>query len=147
MARTTTRSEGSDPELSISPEKAFFILVRAREFEAETEPSGLEEGSNPADDREVAVLEEPEEDGPAQELQTALEDLNEDELVDVLALTWLGRGDYDVSEWEAARAAAAGQRDPHIPLYLVRTPLFSDYLEEGLGLLGHDLDEFERAHL
>jgi hypothetical protein len=133
-------------ELSIDPEKAFYILMKAREFEEKTEASDLEEGSNPTDDKDVAVLEDNPEDATEEELTSALEALNEDEQLDLIALTWVGRGDFSIDEWDAAREQAQNVTHKHTPLYLKATPLFSDYLEDGLSQAGFDLDEFERKH-
>lgn len=135
-----------NPELSIDPEKAFYILVKAREFDEKTESAGLEAGSNPTDDKDVAVLEDNPDDAVEEELMSALEALNEDQQIDLVVLTWIGRGDFSIAEWDAARTEARDMSHKHIPLYLAQTPLFSDYLEEGLALAGHDLDEFERKH-
>lgn len=132
--------------LSVDPEKAFYILMKAREFEEKTEASGLEEGSNPVDDKAVSVLEDNAEDATEEELVSALSSLNEDEQLDMVALTWIGRGDFSIDEWDAARAEARAVTDKHIDLYLSGMPLFSDYLEEGLQQAGYDLDEFERKH-
>ena len=43
--------------LTISAEKAFFIIVKAREFDWKVALSDPETGSNPSDDKEVDVLE------------------------------------------------------------------------------------------
>ena len=133
-------------ELSIDLEKAFYILMKAREFDEKTESAGLESGSNPTDDKDVAVLEDNLDDATQEELMAALEGLNDDEKIELIALTWIGRGDFSVKEWATARKEAIEMSHKHIPLYLAQTPLFSDYLEEGLALAGHDLDEFERKH-
>ncbi len=135
------------PELSIDPEKVVFIAMKAREFEAKTEAAGLEEGSNPSDDREVAVLEDNPDDATGEELAAALENLNEDEQFDLLALTWIGRGEFDVGDWLKARRRARALTHKHIPRYLMETPLFSEYLEEGLSLMGRDLGQIERKRL
>lgn len=133
-------------QLSISPEKAFYILVKAREFEEKTETADMEEGSNAADDRAVAILEDNPEDATEEELRAALDSLNEDEQLDMMALTWIGRGDFSIEDWGAAREEARAMSDRHISSYLAGDPLFSDYLEEGLSLAGFNLDEFERKH-
>ncbi|PQA89389.1 DUF3775 domain-containing protein [Hyphococcus luteus] len=133
-------------DLTINLEKAFYILMKAREFDEKTEASGMEEGSNPSDDKDVAILEDSPGDATQEELTSALEALNEDEKLDIIALTWIGRGDFTIGEWATVRKRAAEMTDKHIPLYLLETPLFSDYLEEGLSQAGFDLDEFEREH-
>jgi hypothetical protein len=131
--------------LTISPEKAFFIIVKAREFDEQVAPSDLDSGSNPADDREVDVLEEHADNPVVQELQAAIARLNIDEQLDLLALTWFGRGDFDT--FAEARQEAEGLEDVHAARYLIGTPLLGDYLEEGLSSLGISLEDFELNRL
>ena len=138
--------KGDYPELSIDPEKAFYIVMKAREFEEKTESSGLEEGSNPTDDKDVAILEDSADDATEEELAAALHGLSDDEKLDVLVLTRIGRGDFTMEEWDEAREEARGTVDKNFTRYLIGTPLFSDYLEEGLALTGHDFDEFAQEH-
>lgn len=128
-------------ELTTSTEKIAFILVKAREFDEKVAPSGLDRGSNPADDSEKLILEAYRGDPTLAELEGALGSLNEDEQLDLVALAWLGRGDFET--FEDARDEAAGVRNRHISDYLIGTPQLGDYLEEGLAQLGVSLDEFE----
>ena len=77
--------------LAIPLDKLAFIIVKARQYDAEVPTTDPAPGSNPADDGERAVLEE----GPAnptlQELAGAIDSLSELERVELLALVWLGR--------------------------------------------------------
>jgi hypothetical protein len=132
-------------QLTISPEQAFYIIVKAREFDEQVESTDPDSGSNPADDREVDVLEEDADDPIQQELEEALDALNVDEQLDLLALTWLGRGEY--SSFAEAREEASDMRDKHITDYLIGTPKLGDFLEEGLAQLGLSLEDFERDRL
>jgi hypothetical protein len=132
-------------ELTISQEKAFYIIVKAREFDEQVAPTDPESGSNPADDREVDVLEEEADDPVEQELEAALGNLNVDEQLDLMALTWLGRGDF--TSFDEARKEAEEMRDKHIVSYLMGTPKLGDYLEEGLTQLGYSLEDFEKNRL
>lgn len=133
--------------LTINPIKACYIIIKAREFDAKVESDELEEGSNPSDDKDVGILEDQPDDPTQQELIDALEGLNQDELLDLVALTWIGRGDFTAEEWSAARAQANAMRDKHIPSYLVETPLLSDYLKEGLSAMGYSCETVEAEHL
>jgi hypothetical protein len=135
------------PRPAIRPERAFYILVKAREFDAKEEMSDPNSGSNPSDDKDVDVLEDSGNDPTFEELMGALDELNIDEQLDLLAAMWIGRGDFGADEWSRARGEAAAVADKHIPLYLVETPLLSDYLEEGLTGLGYSFEELERNHL
>jgi Protein of unknown function (DUF3775) len=53
---------------------------------------------------------------------------------------WLGRGEFDVSEWEAAMNEARERWTHRTAEYLTGTPLVADYLLEGLSLLGHSCE-------
>jgi hypothetical protein len=132
-------------QLTISPETAFYIIVKAREFDEKVPPTDPDSGSNPADDREVDVLEEGSDDTVEEELEAALGALNIDEQLDLMALTWLGRGDF--TSFAEARQEADDMRDKHIAIYLKGTPKLGDYLEEGLAQLGHSLEDFEKNRL
>jgi hypothetical protein len=140
------RTENNEAgELTISAEKAFYIIVKAREFDEEVAPTDPDTGSNPTDDSGVDVLEGDGDNPTLQELEGALATLNIDEQLDLLALTWLGRGDFP--SFEQARQQAEDVRDKHIPSYLIGTPKFGDYLEEGLARLGVSLEGFELNRL
>lgn len=130
-----------DIELRISPDTAFFILEKAREFDEKTAPTNPGDGSNPADDRNVDVLESFRDDPTCEELVSAIRALNDDAQVDLVALMWLGRGDFSPDEWDDCRQLARERRATPTAHYLAGTPLVSDYLEEGLALLGHTMDE------
>jgi len=137
--------EETSDQLTISLKQAFFIIVKAREFDEQVESTDPDSGSNPADDREVDVLEEGADNPVQQELEEALDALNVDEQLDLIALTWLGRGEY--SSFAEASEEASDMRDKHIPEYLIGTPKLGDFLEEGLAQLGYSLEDFERDRL
>lgn len=127
----------------ISLDKVCFIIYKAREFDVKIPPVETEEGSNATDDQMRAVIEDYPDDPTFEELEGALADLNRDEMIEVIALVWLGRGDYDASEWDTAVAEAADRFTSHPVRYLVGMPLLGDYLEEGLAALGFSCQEFE----
>ena len=97
--------------LSIDPDKVGYIILKAREFDEKVEPEELERGSNPSDDQSIEILEDYADDPTYQELMAALENLNEDEMVELLALTWLGRGDFSREEWKVALRQAREARN------------------------------------
>ena len=73
---------------------------------------------------------------PSRKFAGSCESLNEDETVELLALVWIGEGDYDVEEWEDALADARDNPDERRPEALLSIPLLGDYLDEGLAELG-----------
>jgi Protein of unknown function (DUF3775) len=104
--------------LSISPKKVCYIIFKARQFEAKDIVADPESGYNPADDRMVDVLEDHGDDPVYEELMAFIGALDEDEQVDLIALTWLGRGDASIDEWEnfAARPRALATSAP-LPIF------------------------------
>ena len=93
-------------------------------------------GSNPADDAMIAVLEDHRDDPVVQELVAVIKSMSVDEQIDLVALTWLGRGDGEVEDWSELRAEAARAHNRHTAGYLLGIPLLADYLEEAASLFG-----------
>jgi len=140
--------EEQDPvELNISTEKVCYIIVKAREFDAKVEPVEPDPGSNPSDDGERAILEDFADDPTLAELREAIVDLNDDEVVDLIAIAWVGRGDFDRGDFDGARTLAQERHRPDSSPYLLGIPTLGDFLEEGLAELGYSCDETELAHL
>jgi len=100
-------------------------------------------GSNPSDDADRGVLEDSADNPTYQELVDAINSLSELERIELLALTWLDRGDYSKEEWRDAVEEARRIHDEKETDYLIGTPLLADYLEEGLSQLGYSLEDFE----
>jgi hypothetical protein len=98
--------------LKIPLEKLAYIIIKAREYDAEVPPVDEQSGSNPSDDADRDVLEESPENPTYQELLDAINGLSELERIELLALTWLGRGDYGKEEWRDALREAMTKRKP-----------------------------------
>ena len=132
--------------LVIPLETLGFIIAKAREFDAEVpvDPDAAD-GSDPADDDERQVLLDTPENPTEQELRDAIDGLGVLERQEVLALMWLGRGDYDAESWPEALRQAGDTTNQNLTDYLVGTPLLGDYLEEGASALGLSLEDFERG--
>lgn len=122
--------------LAVPIDTLAFIIEKAREFDVQVEVDDPEPGSNPADDKELAILEATP-DNPAEiELTATLVNLNDDELTELLALLWVGRGDFDKESWGDAVRQARAAKNKRIVRYLVGTPMLGDLVEEGLAELG-----------
>ncbi|HKF09472.1 MAG TPA: DUF3775 domain-containing protein [Xanthobacteraceae bacterium] len=127
--------------LSISSKKVCYIISKARQFEAKDVVADPESGSNPADDRMVDILEDQGDDPVYEELMAFIGALDEDEQVDLIALTWLGRGDASIDEWEELRSEAARARNERTAVYLLGLPLLPEHLEEGLSQFGRSCED------
>jgi hypothetical protein len=124
--------------LTINPEKVCFVIAKAREVNVKVAP---EELADDGDDME-RILEDYADDATLQELKAFLDVQSDDVLRELLALTWIGRGDYATEEWRSVMADIKDVREQHTADYLLGTPLLADYLEEGLSQFGLSCEDF-----
>jgi hypothetical protein len=129
------------PELSISEQKLCFIIAKAREFDVKDVVTDPDDASNATDDAMISVLEDHKDDPVVQELVAVIYAMSEDEQVDLVTLTWLGRGDGTIEDWSELRAEAARAHNRRTASYLLGIPLLSDYLEEAISQFGISCDE------
>ena len=129
------------PELSISEQKLCFIIAKAREFDVKDVVTDPDDSSNATDDAMLSVLEDHKDDPVVQELTAVIFAMSEDEQIDLVALTWLGRGDGTIEDWSELRAEAARAHNRRTASYLLGIPLLSDYLEEAISQFGISCNE------
>ena len=129
------------PELSIPIDKLSFIIAKAREFDAKDVVTDPDDSSNATDDAMLSVLEDHKDDPVVQELRAVIFAMSEDEQIDLVALTWLGRGDGSIGDWSELRAEAARAHNRRTASYLLGIPLLADYLEEAISQFGFSCDE------
>jgi hypothetical protein len=122
---------------TISPEKVCYVIAKARELDVKVAPEEL-------DDEGMGRILEDYADAPTlEELKSFLEAQSDDELSELLALAWVGRGDFGPDEWQDALSLVQDVREKHTIDYLLGTPLLADYLDEGLAQFGHSCEDFE----
>ncbi|HSZ73558.1 MAG TPA: DUF3775 domain-containing protein [Rhizomicrobium sp.] len=138
IAETETAPE---PTLNIAIDKVAFVIVKARQFDAKEADSDPDSGSDAIDDDEADVLEDKADDPVRQELVSFINELNEDEQIELVALAWLGRGTYDLSEWGEALDTARTEHNKRTAQYLLGLPMLGDYLEEGLAAFGETISD------
>lgn len=121
-------------ELSVSLETVCRLIVRARELEAQVPAIETEEDADPTDsDDGLAVLEDEANESIEAEMSAALDDLADDQIAEVLALAWVGRGTYDASEWDEALEEASDP-DSEDPIdQILDMQMLAGYLEAGLA--------------
>lgn len=126
--------------IEVNPETVRFIIDKAREFHAKEQVSIPEPPTSPADDWAMQVLADHVGDLTYRELKATIRDLDPDQQVCLVALMWLGRGDFLLDEWPEAVETAQDAHNNRTAEYLIATPLLSDYLEEGLDQHGYHRD-------
>ncbi|MEM7566564.1 MAG: DUF3775 domain-containing protein [Pseudomonadota bacterium] len=127
-----------DISLTVNPDDVRVLIVKARQINAKEAEVISDPGSNDADDGMASVLQiDPENDATRQEIASYITGMNVDEQADLLALSLIGRGDYDVLEFADARAEIENIDIP-IARYLLGMPMLGDFLDEGLNTAGID---------
>ena len=137
----------ADPTLTVSSESVCFIIIKAREFDAQDVVTDPDSGSNAADDGAASVLEAHSDDLTQKELVAFINALSEEEQAELVALLWLGRGDGTLEDWDDLRDEAQRQHNNRTAAYLLGEPLLSDHLEEGLSQFGLTCEDFEIGRL
>lgn len=126
--------------LDLNPEIVCFIILKAREFHAKEQVTIPDEPSDASDDWAAQVLADHVGDMTYQEFRSAVNDLEPDQQVSLVALMWVGRGDFSADEWDDATAEARNAWTESTADYLIARPLVADYLEEGLAEFGYSCD-------
>ncbi|MDX8468618.1 DUF3775 domain-containing protein [Mesorhizobium sp. VK23B] len=131
-------------ELSIDPDTVRLFILKAKALSAgvnEDYDDGAEhevefDGDRHDSHHHDGLVEEASEDLTEEEFRELINDLNVDEAAELVALAWVGRGDYEASEWVDAVAAARERANKRTAKYLLGLPQLADWLEEGLEAIG-----------
>ena len=122
------------------------LILRAKEMEAQVPAQDPDEDPANVDDFDdeggeaLSVLEDELNDGVEEEVQAVLDDLAEDQLAELVALAWVGRGTYDSSEWEEAFVEANDLAPDERIDELLEMPLLGGHLEAGLAAFDYSCD-------
>ncbi len=127
--------------LELNPEIVCLLISQAHEFHAKDTLRMPDDAGLSGEDSNMQGQTPFEDDITYQAFKNTVEDLEPDQQEILVALMWLGRGDYDLEEWDAALEAAHEQHNDRTAEYLISTPLVADYLEEGLAQMGYQCDE------
>lgn len=127
--------------LDLNPDIVCHIINLAHEFHAKEEVVLPEEPFSPSDDWALQVLADHADDRTYAQIRTAIADLEPDQQASLVALMWIGRGDYDVSEWSNALEEAIRESTDRTAEYLLATPLVADYLADALDQMGYSCEE------
>lgn len=126
--------------LGINPEIVCSVIVRAREFQAKEGVVIPESSSEMSEDDMLQILANHTNDLTYLEVRTAIDDLEPDQQMILVALMYVGRGDYDKTEWANALELAREEWTPNTGAYLLSRPQVADFLQEGLSLFGHSCE-------
>ncbi len=123
--------------MDIAPDTVADIVIRLRAIEVKEGATDPDSGSNPIDDGSTDVLVSGTDDATEAEVRGMIGSLDDDAKAELLALFYIGRGDMEPEEWDAAvkfarEREAAGDG---VVKELLGSPDAGDLLEEGLDAL------------
>jgi len=125
----------------VSQDVVCALIRLARVFDAKVDVTEPDPGSNPSDDQARSVLEDRADDPTAGELARLIDELDVDQAAELVALFWIGRGDFARDEQAAAIAEARRSDFRTTARYLIGKPLLAEHLEAGLAAFGLACDE------
>ena len=115
------------------------IILRAREYEAQTVDYADDEDADDVNDEQegaLSVLEDDINDSVEEELKAVFEDLGEDQLAEVIAFCWVGQGTYEAGDWDEAMEEAqtlVGDGTQGAIDELMEQPMLASVLDSGLA--------------
>jgi hypothetical protein len=122
--------------MDIALDKVCELILRARAVDVKEGVTDPDSGSNAVDDGMAGVLSEGGDDPSEEEIREVIAGLNDDERHDLVAITWIGRGDFEPEEWGEALRTAREREQGDTADYLLGIPNLADLLDEGLAALG-----------
>lgn len=126
--------------LNVNPETVCRLIDLSKEFHAQEQVTFPEEPGISSGDWGAQMLASHEDDATFLEFKSIVEDLEPDQQLELVALLWLGRGDFEEDEWAEALVEAGDNWSPRTAEYLIAHPLLPDYLLEGLDMLGYSCE-------
>jgi hypothetical protein len=131
-----TGLEEAKVRLHIPLDTLCSLIDLAREFQAKEEVVFPEVPASPSDDWAMQVLADHRDDLNVAEFNGIVNDMSERQRSELVALMWVGRGDFSLEEWEQAVDDALGDFSIRAAAYVLAHPMVSDHLEEGMIALG-----------
>jgi hypothetical protein len=131
--------------IEVDVDKIAFINAKSREFEAQDavheEVGGDGLATNEIQDETfqdtlASPSDEESDDATLDEVKAWIRSINDDDQCQIVALAWIGRGDFTSDDWDEAVKAATDGHNDRTAEYLLGMPLLPDYLAEGLSQFG-----------
>lgn len=126
--------------ININPETIRYIIAQAHQFQNGGDSLFMEDQASPLDEEIADIQDDTQFDSTADQFKTVVDDLEPDQQQTIVALMWLGRGDFSLEEWDDALETAVESWNGQTAEYLIATPQLGDYLSEGLAMHGYTED-------
>lgn len=118
-------------ELLLTETIVSNLVLKIRGVQGREAVSDPNSGSNPIDDGMIDALQTGAGDLSRQEVRQHISELSPQEQVQLVAMLWIGRGDFEPAEWADAIKTAEEQRETPTANYILGQPLAADFIAEG----------------
>lgn len=128
--------------MELNAETVCGLILQARQFDGKEAATDPDSGSDPADTASEDVpykdtLQDTSRDSIEDVLKSEIAAMNEEQQAELVALAWIGRGDYTAEEFdEAKRQARDRATDGPAGAYLLDQPMLGDLWANGLAAVG-----------
>jgi hypothetical protein len=122
--------------MDLSADQLAQFVEHARWLDVKEGDADPDSGSNAIDDGMTDVLVDTADDPTEEELRGFISALNDDQKAELVALVWVGRGDYEAEDFPTAVAAARARRTTPVARYLLGIPNVADLAAEGYAAVG-----------
>lgn len=124
--------------MEIAVAKVLELIEHLRMLDSENGEGDAQDADDDVDAGAGHLYEDFDRDGTEAQVRGVIEALNVDEQADLVALVWVGRGDFEAEEWPVAIRRAHERRHRSTAAYLMGIPNVGDLLEEGLAAVAVD---------
>lgn len=118
--------------MNLSEQAVHKLILRARAYDSKEEIEDFERDPDNSETDAVESLQTGENDPVRTEIEDWISALDEEAQAELVALYWIGRGDYDGGDFAEAVREAQGRRSGSTAQYLLGAPMLGDHLELGL---------------
>ncbi|WP_300545614.1 DUF3775 domain-containing protein [Maricaulis sp.] len=120
--------------MNIAEQMVQKLILRARAYDSKEQIDDYEHERDPDNGETDAVetLLTGDIDPIRTEIEDWLDSLDEEAQAELVALYWIGRGDYEGNDFPQAVREARNRRSGSTAAYLLGAPMLGDYLELGL---------------
>ncbi len=126
-------------ELTIVPDFLDRLIFKMRAVMLDDEDAPRDARDNAVGGtHHLTLREEVGSDLTRQELIDEIDEMDPEHQHELMALMWVGRGDFGAEEWDEALLLAAERSDRPTSEYLLDHPMAADDIASGLEVLGHD---------
>ncbi|WP_218190326.1 DUF3775 domain-containing protein [Pseudomonas sp. CC6-YY-74] len=126
--------------LDVNPDTVCRLIALAQVFHAQEAVVIPEQPTSPGADWAMQVFADHADDEVCLEFKSSIDDLEPEQLQQVVALLWLGRGDGTLEDWPELLEQAQDDWNPSTAEYLIAHPFLADPLREALAMQGYDCE-------